>query len=645
MADVLLLSSVFSEVKIAEPMGACILAAACRARGIDVEVIEPSVEGWDVRRSVEEVARRRPRVVGLSMLRDKHVDAVRKFVALLRARLPDAFIVVGGHGPSIAVSAIAPEQVEAARPFLAAPARVTPEGRSILDRAVPIPEPLVVSGPFVDSDLTGRGRGAGDIGLRGPDGQPGERLPWEDDSAMSRGFIPLADDEDEYGMFGSVDADSPYFDKSKEYLQILSAVDAYLLGEADTTFPALVRAVLEGEEWRDTPGAAYFDEAGRLVRNGLPPKVPDIDVLPHMSRDILLAYQHRYGDVPASVLASRGCYYRCTFCSVVQYERLQEGSIHRQRSNDDLIAEITHLHDRYGVTRVNFEDDNFIVKNKRGIEKLHDFAERLQALPFRISFTFFCRADAVEEELFRHLRDAGLDGLYFGMESVHDTDLEFFHKGTKARDNFEALDTLLRLGFSPAVDAERRIMLGYITWHPLTSFAGLRASGEFIRRYHAPPKLLRRQLRLYSATEVVAQVEELGLLAPETSGGWVFADQRLNGLDRVVDSFAAMANETRDRLRTLEKAHTQQGHEVPHLEEIRAARIAIDDLLVQHFLDVVDLAETAPMGGRSIEVRAHDQEARAAFERFVLDHQLPAFIDEGYRACGFPTVAKDLYRK
>ncbi|MCK9495588.1 MAG: cobalamin-dependent protein [Dehalococcoidia bacterium] len=643
MTDVLLLSSVFSEVKIAEPMGACILAAACRARRIEVEVIEPSVEGWDVRRSVEEVARRRPRVVGLSMLRDKHVDAVRKFVALLRARLPDAFIVVGGHGPSIAVSAILPEQVEAARPYLAEAMRVPPEGRSILDRAVPIPQPLaapfVVSGPFVDSDLTGRGRGAGDLG------REGATEPWEDDSAMSRAFLPLADDEDEYGMFGSVDADSPYFDKSKEYLQILSAVDAYLLGEADTTFPPLVRAVLDGTEWRDTPRAAYFDEAGRLVRNAMPPKVPDIDVLPHMSRDILREYQSRYGDVPASVLASRGCYYRCTFCSVVQYERLQEGSIHRQRSNDDLIAELTHLHDRYGVTRVNFEDDNFIVKNKRGIEKLHDLADRLQALPFRLSFTFFCRADAVEEDLFRHLRDAGLDGLYFGMESVHDTDLEFFHKGTKATDNFEALDTLMRLGFSPAVDAERRIMLGYITWHPLTSFAGLRATGAFIRQYQAPPKLLRRQLRLYSATEVVGQVEALGLLAPETSGGWVFADRRIEGLDRVVDAFAATANETRDRLRTLEKAHAQQGHEVPYLEDIRDARIAIDDRLVQHFLDVVDLAEGAPMGGRSLEVRAYDEEARAAFERFVADRGLPDLIEQGYRACGFPTVAKDLYRK
>ena len=81
---------------------------------------------------------------------------------------------------------------------------------------------------FVDSDLTGRGRGAGDLGR--------ERAtePWEDDSAMLRAFLPLADDEDEYGMLGSVETDSPYFDKSKEYLQILSADTSELTPEEAT---------------------------------------------------------------------------------------------------------------------------------------------------------------------------------------------------------------------------------------------------------------------------------------------------------------------------------------------------------------------------------------------------------------------------
>lgn len=645
MADVLLLSSVFSEVKIAEPMGACILAAACRTRGIAVDVVEPSVEGWDVRRSVDEVVARRPRIVGLSMLRDKHVDAVRKFVALLRVHLPDAFIVVGGHGPSIAVSAVTPAQVEAARPALSTAHRGTPSGRPIVDRAVAMPEPVLVpfTGPVVDAAVTGRGQGAGSLG---PEPGPFIEAEWDDDSAMTRRFVPLAVDEDEYGLFGSVDADSPYFDKSREYLQILSVADCYLLGEADLTFPRLVAAVLAGDDWHDTPGAAYFDDAGRLVRNAPPPKVADLDVLPHMARDVLREYRRRYGpEVPASVLASRGCYYRCTFCSVVQYERLQEGAIHRQRSNADLVAEIVELHDRFGVTHVNFEDDNFIVKNRRGIEKLHDFADRLQALPFRVSFSFFCRADAVEGQLFRHLRDAGLDGIYFGMESVHDTDLEFFHKGTKAADNFRALDTLIGLGFSPAVDAERRIMLGYITWHPLTSFAGLQATADFIRRYHAPPKLLRRQLRLYSATEVVEQVERLGLLAPEVAGGWRFADPRIEGLDRVVDDFAQMANDVRDRLRTLEKAHAAQGHDVPEVDAIRTARLAIDERLLDHFTDVIDIAASAPGGGRSIEVQGYDREARGAFERFVHEHDLGMLIEAGYRACGFPLQAKDLFRK
>src|SRR2546428_6259145 len=87
-------------------MGACILAGALRARGVSVEILEPSVEGWTVQQTVDEVARRASRIVGVSMLRDKHVEDVLQFVCSLRERCPERFIVVGGHGPSIAVSAI-----------------------------------------------------------------------------------------------------------------------------------------------------------------------------------------------------------------------------------------------------------------------------------------------------------------------------------------------------------------------------------------------------------------------------------------------------------------------------------------------------------------------------------------------------------
>jgi len=73
VADVVFLSSVFGQMKIAEPMGVCILTARLRERGRDVVVLEPSVEGWSVEEAVRRVASVGAPIVAISVLRDKNV--------------------------------------------------------------------------------------------------------------------------------------------------------------------------------------------------------------------------------------------------------------------------------------------------------------------------------------------------------------------------------------------------------------------------------------------------------------------------------------------------------------------------------------------------------------------------------------------
>jgi hypothetical protein len=621
MADVVFLSSVFNDVKIAEPMGVCILTAALRERGISVDILEPSLDGWSVERTVEEVVKHPAPIVAISMLRDRHVDDVLQFVSLLRGHCPNRFIIIGGHGPSIAVSAIpigtAPQQ-----PFIPLQHKLA---SSRIQNVVAL-EPIQ-HGAIVDPALVDRGKG------------PGEVVMSEDADMMDESASP-------YFYSSQEQADSPYFDKSRDYLRILQHIDTYMLGEADTNFPVLVENVLLGQPWRNVAGLAFLDPQGRLVRTVPPAKISDLSQVPYMARDLLVKYQHRYGKtVPASLLASRGCYYRCTFCSVVQYEQLQAGSRHRQRPNDDLVNEMLHLYHNHGITHFNFEDDNFIVNNKGGIEKLHALCDRIMGLDFKPQFTFFCRADAVHEDLFRHFKAAGLSGIYFGMESVYPGDLEFFHKGTKVEDNFRALDTLLRLGFSLEVGSDARIMLGYITWHPLTTFDSLQATSSFVQRYKAPPKLLRRKLRLYSATEVVRQVEQLGLLNPDHEDGWNFQDRRIEGLDRFVNLFFGMVNKTRDKLRTLEKAHHEYGYMPDMLNEIHINREMFDQMLYEYFDTIVRTAAATNDGASSTEVKNYDIQMRARFEQVLHDHSINDLIKQGYMRCGFEDKAVDLFRK
>lgn len=611
MPDVIFLSSVFGQLKVAEPMGVSILAAHLRENGRTVEIMEPSVHGWSVAETVQRVAERESPIVAISMLRDKNVYDVLKFVTDLRIRCPDRFIVMGGHGPSISLADIpdgtlVTEYLNKPDPWTVLQESAAEEPVCSTTMAT-IPLESLFRGPVVNPGLSGRGKGSADLGPAAP----GPRK-------------------------------STYYDVTPEYLAICEEIDAVMIGESDTNFPVLVDRVLEGVEWRDIPGVVYLDD-GTFRRNPPPQKVRDLDTLPFMARDVLGEYRDKYKrSVPASILASRGCFYRCTFCSVVKYERLQQGINHRQRSNANLIAEIKWLHEEYGTTVFNFEDDNFIVKNKAGFEKIHDLCDEIMRLPFKISFAFFCRADVVQEKLFEHLRQAGLAGIYFGLESVYEGDLDFFHKGLSINQMFAALDTLEKVGFSPRVGADRRVMLGYITWHPLTSFESLRASSAFIRRYQAPPKLLRRKLRVYTGTEVIRDVARLGLLDGDHPDGWRFQNPALQGLDEMINKLFATVNRRRDMLRTLEKAASAHGYELD-IATYTQHRGYLDAFLCDQFERIVDAAE--PEGARSPLVVMALARANAELEEYMSAYGVIDAIKTGYRTCGFETAAVDLFRK
>lgn len=616
MPDVVFLSSVFGEVKLAEPMGVCILTAALRKCGITVQIVEPSIEGLTEEESAEIVCSIDAPIVALSVLRDKHVDVVLRFTRILRQKCPERFVILGGHGPSIAVNDIEDShhvwQWAVEEASMQEPLQINNSVKDSFNNYGLVPN----TGPIVNRNLVDRGKGPGDT--------------------SSDGAATIAQS-----------GPSIYYNRSAEYIKILANIDTYMLGEADSNLPILVKRVLANEDWRDVPGLAYLNESNHLVKTPPPPKIRDLGSLPYMARDVLVCYYEKYNySVPASLLATRGCFYRCTFCSVVQYELLQDGLKHRQRPNADIVDEILSLNRVHGTTDFNFEDDNFIVGSPRGKAKLYDLCDSLRTLPFKPSFTFFCRADAVDYELFRCFREVGLSGIYFGMESVHQADLEFFHKGASESDNFRALDILYDLDFSVEVDASLRIMLGYITWHPKTSLASLRETAKFVRTYSAPPKLLRRKLRLYTGTEAIQQVKDMGLINPSHPHGWDFEDARMEALYSVVDGFQNEVNQIRDRIRTLEKAAKEHKFDVLDVDFLKERRTQLDALLYSYFEDALLVVDGLDPGEDSVSaLNLHDTRMRSEFSEFIAKHRIEDVISDGYSRCGFKEKAVDLFRK
>ena len=116
-----------------------------------------------------------------------------------------------------------------------------------------------------------------------------------------------------------------------------------------------------------------------------------------------------YKKLPAAnVITSRGCPNQCTFC-----DRSVFGQSLRQRSAENVAAEIEHLWNEYHVREIAFVDDTFTLRPQR-IRELFEILDRKN-----ISFPWTCmsRVSAVDEDLLRFMRDHGCWHISFGIES------------------------------------------------------------------------------------------------------------------------------------------------------------------------------------------------------------------------------------
>ena len=128
----------------------------------------------------------------------------------------------------------------------------------------------------------------------------------------------------------------------------------------------------------------------------------------------------------ANVMTTRGCTYRCTFCTTSRMF-----APYRQRSVESVLKEIR-LYKEMGFRYMNFEDDNFTADKERAKEICRGMIR--ENLIFKETF-FFGRTDMAEdEELMELLQRAHLNRVLIGIESLNQNALDEIHKGQERND-------------------------------------------------------------------------------------------------------------------------------------------------------------------------------------------------------------------
>ena len=220
-------------------------------------------------------------------------------------------------------------------------------------------------------------------------------------------------------------------------------VDAVVRGEGDKTFPDLLDVWKHGSDPALLPGLTVATSQG-IVDTGDPVRIRDVDALPFPARDLvdLSRYtQARLGCRPlATVHTSRGCPYRCRFCSSSRFD----GTVWRPRSAESVLAELEYLVCDLGYKAVAFVDDNFAGSP----ERIHKICDGILKKGLDLHWWYFCRVDTVVHypEMVHHMAEAGARSVFIGIETPSSRVLDRFHKGINAGQAREAVRILKRNG-------------------------------------------------------------------------------------------------------------------------------------------------------------------------------------------------------
>ena len=243
-------------------------------------------------------------------------------------------------------------------------------------------------------------------------------------------------------------------------------VDAVVLGEGEVTFKELVEAHERGQDLASVPGLALPVD-GTVRCSETRPLLRDLDDTPFPARHLTARHRAHYFRGSwrplASLVTSRGCPFRCSFCAMWKIMRGK----YRKRRPEAVADELARLDEDF----IDIVDDNTLHDVKHAAR----LAEAIGARGLEKSYKLYARADTVVKhpELIRQWGEVGMRMILVGFESFRDDDLDRYHKRTSVKTNEEAIRILHEAGVEIAA---------YFLIEPDFTAEDFRALGDYVAR-------------------------------------------------------------------------------------------------------------------------------------------------------------------
>ena len=311
-----------------------------------------------------------------------------------------------------------------------------------------------------------------------------------------------------------------------ELLRHAPPLDSVVRGEGEHTLLELMRRLDSPHAWGEILGLSFRSD-GRVVDNPPRPLIPDLDSLPFPARDT--PPQHHLGIGFSPIVGSRGCYRDCAFCSIRSFYGASRGALQRFRSVPNLVDEMEMLYQAYGVRFFVFNDDEWFPPGSERLARVAALERELRQRRLDVLLSIKCRADDVEESLFRRLLDMGVVRAYVGVESGSDHSLRTLNKRTTVAQNRHALEVLHRVGMLAD--------FGLIFFDPDSTVEDVRANLDFFHEMagQGQAPLSFGRMEVYAGTPILDRLTREGRLSGSyLAWNYAISDPRVEMLFRLM---------------------------------------------------------------------------------------------------------------
>ena len=297
-----------------------------------------------------------------------------------------------------------------------------------------------------------------------------------------------------------------------EILRDHPAFDSIVHGEGEDAIVDLANHLDDlgsviGLSWRSPQG---------VVHNGRRPNTKQLDDRPWPARpDVFHTY---LGRPIANILAGRGCWFNCNFCSITAWHEHNGGPKFRLRDVRCVAREMAALYHERGVRIFNFQDDNFFLPTEAGsIARIRALGEALRDEGVgHVALQAKARPDSISHAVVAEFVRIGLFRLFLGVESDVVDGLRALGRGIDREQNHRALAVLREQGIHTCFNL--------LMFDPWCDVASIRTNVAFMSQQRFFPLNFCR-VEVYSGTPLERQLREAGrLIGDYTAYAYDIAD-------------------------------------------------------------------------------------------------------------------------